>query len=88
MEKKTNIFGFDRTPRKALWEEIARLNKQIVIQERHLTEQQRVEDELRKELWCTQKELLQVQNANEALQSQLDRNARAKDKRGRFIKHK
>lgn len=39
MEKKT-FLGIDCTPRKALWAEIKRLNKQIEIQEQHLSDGQ------------------------------------------------
>lgn len=36
MKKKTNIFGFDRTPRRMMWAEIDQLVKQIEIQKRQL----------------------------------------------------
>lgn len=47
MEKRTNLFGWDITPRRDLWQEIRRLYKQLEIQECHLADKQKENDKLR-----------------------------------------
>lgn len=47
MEKRTNLFGWDITPRRELWQEIDRLYKQLEIQECHLADKQKENDKLR-----------------------------------------
>lgn len=46
MEKRT-VLGFDITPRRALWQELQRLCKQLEIQGRHLADKQTEKDRLR-----------------------------------------
>lgn len=47
MEKRTNLFGWDITPRRDLRQEIRRLYKQLEIQECHLADKQKENDKLR-----------------------------------------
>lgn len=101
MEKKT-FLGIDCTPRKALWAEIKRLNKQIEIQERHSVDQQGVIDQL-KDAFARSEALristeTAVRNAKikichkdqeiDNLRVRLARYDRPKDKHGRFTKQK
>lgn len=46
MEKRTNLFGWDITPRRELWQDIRRLYKQLEIQECHLADKQKENDGL------------------------------------------
>lgn len=101
MEKKT-FLGIDCTPRKALWAEIKRLNKQIEIQERHSIDQQGVIDQLKDARAKSEASRISAETAVENAKSKIDRknreidNLRArlarydrpKDKSGKFIKRK
>ncbi len=99
MEKKTNFFGFDRTPRKALWRTIEEQSKIIKSLEsernngvwgnKELVRGLEITLEAAKNsLAAVERKVAEKDKEIANLRSQLDRNARAKDKRGRFIKHK
>ena len=99
MEKKTNIFGFDRTPRKALWAEIEQQNKQIQqLIEKVVSSKPHNEKlvlglettlEIREKALKEAERLLVKKNKEIAiLQEKLSRYNRHRDKGGKFTKAK
>lgn len=99
MEKQTNIFGFDRTPRKALWAEIEQQNKQIqsLMAERSSSKQNNdklvrgleITLEIREKSLKEAERLLVKRNKEIAiLQEKLSRYNRHRDKSGKFTKTK
>lgn len=101
MEKKT-FLGIDRTPRKALWAEIKRLNKQIEIQERHSVDQQANIDLLKDAFARSEASRISAETSVrnfklkicrkdqeiDKLRARLDRYNCPKDKSGKFTKRK
>lgn len=101
MDKK-KFLGLDITSRKALWDEIKRLGKQIEIQERHLSDGQIELDYLKRaynklsnrtckaemELKSTQSKLEQKIREIDNLRSRLARFEPQRGKGGRFTKKK
>lgn len=99
MEKKTNFFGFDRTPRKALWRTIEEQSKIIKSLENECNNGVWGNKELVRGLEMTleatkgsladaERKISEKDKEIASLRSQLDRFARAKDKHERFTKHK